>query len=231
MTMTVDEALQAAREHGGCDTDCVTPELAAEVERLRVELGASRESQRSDEERYKRAERVIDLLAKGLGMTSYKAASIAGFGLDHYSEMLKVREEAQTARLALDVAQKEIERLKAVQRPEDPSGARAQTHDHVAVCGRCQDVPCNVGRDSFESAKLTTGEFNEPMKLCIHVRPRDDGQGWAVDVFDGRRAWSKTRLGESPLNKAEAHRLAHKLRDPKFYTARTKRAVNSGGSL
>ena len=26
------------------------------------------------------------------------------------------------------------------------------------------------------------------MKLCIHVRPRDDGQGWAVDVFDGRRA-------------------------------------------
>ena len=65
------------------------------------------------------------------------------------------------------------------------------------------------------------------MKLCIHVRPRDDGQGWAVDVFDGRRAWIKTHLGEQPLNKAEAHRLAHKLRDPKFYTARTKRAVNS----
>lgn len=42
------------------------------------------------------------------------------------------------------------------------------------------------------------------MKLCIHVRPRDDGQGWAVDVFDGRRAWSKTHLGEQPLNKAEA---------------------------
>lgn len=30
---------------------------------------------------------------------------------------------------------------------------------------------------------------------------------------------------------AEAHRLAHKLRDPKFYTARTKRAVNSRGAL
>ena len=29
----------------------------------------------------------------------------------------------------------------------------------------------------------------------------------------------------------KAHRLAHKLRDPKFYTARTKRAVNSGGAL
>jgi hypothetical protein len=41
------------------------------------------------------------------------------------------------------------------------------------------------------------------MKLCIHVRPRDDGQGWAVDVFDGRRAWSKTHLGEQPLNKAK----------------------------
>ena len=65
------------------------------------------------------------------------------------------------------------------------------------------------------------------MKLCIHVRPRDDGQGWAVDVYDGRRAWTKTHLGESPLNKAEAHRVAHKLRDPKFYSARTKRAVNS----
>ena len=25
--------------------------------------------------------------------------------------------------------------------------------------------------------------------------------------------------------------LAHKLRDPKFYTARTKRTVNSGGAL
>ena len=52
-----------------------------------------------------------------------------------------------------------------------------------------------------------------------------------MDVFDGRRAWAKTHLGESPLNKAEAHRVAHKLRDPKFYTARTKRAVNSGGAL
>ena len=35
------------------------------------------------------------------------------------------------------------------------------------------------------------------------------------------------RQHHAPLNKAEAHRLAHKLRDPKFYTARTKRAVNS----
>jgi hypothetical protein len=24
------------------------------------------------------------------------------------------------------------------------------------------------------------------MKLCIHVRPRDDGQGWAIDALDGR---------------------------------------------
>ena len=68
------------------------------------------------------------------------------------------------------------------------------------------------------------------MNQCIHVRPRDDGQGWAVDVFDGRRAWSKTHLGERPLSKSEAHRVAHKLRDPKFYSARTKRAVNSASS-
>lgn len=34
------------------------------------------------------------------------------------------------------------------------------------------------------------------------------------------------------LGKAtEAHRLAHKLRDPKFYTARTRRAVSSEGSI
>ena len=51
------------------------------------------------------------------------------------------------------------------------------------------------------------------MKLCIHVRPREDGQGWAVDVFDGRRAWTKTHLGESPLNKAEAHRLVEEETD------------------
>lgn len=54
---------------------------------------------------------------------------------------------------------------------------------------------------------------------------------YVVLTVDGRRAWSKTHIGEHPLNKAEAHRLAHKLRDPKFYTARTKRAVNSRGAL
>ena len=44
---------------------------------------------------------------------------------------------------------------------------------------------------------------------------------------DSRAILIAAHIGESPLNKAEAHRLAHKLRDPKFYTARTKRAVNS----
>jgi len=39
---------------------------------------------------------------------------------------------------------------------------------------------------------------------------------------------SKRKRSRMPRD-AEAHRLAHKLRDPKFYTARTKRAVNSGG--
>lgn len=55
---------------------------------------------------------------------------------------------------------------------------------------------------------------------------------WHDDQATGERALREhKRLGERPLNKAEAHRLAHKLRDPKFYTARTKRAVNSGGAL
>ena len=40
------------------------------------------------------------------------------------------------------------------------------------------------------------------MKLCIHVRPRDDGQGWAVDVFDGRRAWTKTHIRETTCSSA-----------------------------
>ena len=51
---------------------------------------------------------------------------------------------------------------------------------------------------------------------------------WAAADFDAFRA---SYPGKCRLNKAEAHRLAHKLRDPKFYTARTKRAVNSGGVL
>jgi hypothetical protein len=68
------------------------------------------------------------------------------------------------------------------------------------------------------------------MNQYVYVRPRDDGQGWAVDVYDGRRAWAKTHLGERTFNKAEAHRVAHKLRDPKFYSVRTKRAVNSSAT-
>lgn len=37
MEISVDEALEAAKRDGGCDEDCVTPELAAEVERLQKE--------------------------------------------------------------------------------------------------------------------------------------------------------------------------------------------------
>ena len=52
------------------------------------------------------------------------------------------------------------------------------------------------------------------MKLCIHVRPRDDKQGWAVDVFDGRRAWTKTHPRE-PFERAEAQ-AGLQTRDPNF---------------
>ncbi len=54
----------------------------------------------------------------------------------------------------------------------------------------------------------------------------------SLNVGEGRGTALKPAAEHwmSPLSKAEAHRLAHKLRDPKFYTARTKRAVNSGGA-
>ena len=49
------------------------------------------------------------------------------------------------------------------------------------------------------------------MKLCIHVRPRDDGQGWAIDVYDGRRALAVQALyatGGQP----GSHRIVSALR-------------------
>ena len=85
----------------------------------------------------------------------------------------------------------------------------------MAKVRKCDSTGCWLWHGSLDG-----GGYG---KLCRG----HNGQGWAIDVYDGRRAWTKTHLGESPLNKAEAHRLAHKLRDPKFYTARTKRAVNS----
>lgn len=78
-----------------------------------------------------------------------------------------------------------------------------------------------------EAARVANLEFSRWVERAVRQTMARESADRAVDVFDGRRAWSKTNLGEQPLNKAEAHRLAHKLRDPKFYTARTKRAVNS----
>ena len=48
-------------------------------------------------------------------------------------------------------------------------------------------------------------------------------KGFGIGSLDELR----DALEDFGVHKAEAHRLAHKLRDPKFYTARTKRAVNS----
>lgn len=86
---------------------------------------------------------------------------------------------------------------------------------------------CSTWADDFRGAVLRhyTGSKGAPV---------GKKQGWRIFEHVGKITnligW-KTHLGEQPLNKAEAHRLAHKLRDPKFYTARTKRAVNSGGAL
>jgi hypothetical protein len=72
-----------------------------------------------------------------------------------------------------------------------------------------------------------------PLGAIRAIAAQNDHELRLADVVTARSCRStpttKTHLGESPLSKAEAHRLAHKLRDPKFYTARTKRAVNSGG--
>lgn len=96
------------------------------------------------------------------------------------------------------------------------------TPDHVEEIAKILHAHMTL-TDGWARAMPQTQElYRSAVRMVV-----SHGQGWAVDVFDGRRTWTKTHLGESPLNKAEAHRLAHKLRDPKFYSVRTKRAVNS----
>jgi len=59
-------------------------------------------------------------------------------------------------------------------------------------------------------------------KSIFHVRPRDDGKGWAIDEYDGRGAWQATynsHRGKTPINKIEAQRRVFQLR---------REAINSG---
>lgn len=52
-------------------------------------------------------------------------------------------------------------------------------------------------------------------KSIFHVRPRDDGKGWAIDEYDGRGAWRATyqsHRGKTPINKIEAQRRVFQLR-------------------
>lgn len=52
-------------------------------------------------------------------------------------------------------------------------------------------------------------------KSIFHVRPRDDGKGWAIDEYDGRGAWQPT-YGTSPeiepMDKIQAQRRVFQLR-------------------
>ena len=68
------------------------------------------------------------------------------------------------------------------------------------------------------------------------ARLREQVAALERELRRARRCLAAERLGREQLRvrlRAEEglHRLAHKLRDPKFYTARTKPAVNSGGVL
>ena len=49
----------------------------------------------------------------------------------------------------------------------------------------------------------------------FHVRPRDDGKGWAIDCYDGRGAWQSTHGGgtkNEPMDKQQAQRRVFQLR-------------------
>ena len=94
-----------------------------------------------------------------------------------------------------------------------------------------------VHRTDSAIAKVLAGERELTVSLAIDLQiatvaalaggtlPRGVKPLRAADLHEKARALLKAE--RAPRNKAEAHRLAHKLRDPKFYTARTKRAVNS----
>jgi hypothetical protein len=53
----------------------------------------------------------------------------------------------------------------------------------------------------------------------FHVRPRDSGDGWVVDRYDGRGSWSMTDGKDSPWSLQEARRVASK---------HTRLAINDG---
>lgn len=136
MTITVDEALQAAREHGGCDTDCVTPELAAEVERLRAE-------QKLDGAEIERLQKVvadhaltIGTLKDELGATTEALAHERDCSTGLADELVRSEKEAATARLALDVATKEIEALRAKLKWFEERDERIERNHSWSVDGR-----------------------------------------------------------------------------------------------
>lgn len=134
MTMTVDEARLALESLRTRHWDCLDAEsreaitvigahqdtLAAEVERLRAMFQQTHGVDHSWVAEVERLQKVIADQALTIGTLKDEQARltlrlqwITGEEADRFAECGKLREEAQTARLALDVALKEVERLKA----------------------------------------------------------------------------------------------------------------------
>ena len=66
----------------------------------------------------------------------------------------------------------------------------------------------------------------------FHVRPRDDGKGWAIDCYDGRGAWQSTHGGgtkNEPMDKQQAQRRVFQLRRKVVNGANSEPPVNNSG--
>ena len=102
--------------------------------------------------------------------------------------------------------------------------------------------------DDYSVRELTTDDLTGDERDAMLAAVRDEGEAaarqelaawgdvpaatWAaLDALLVERFGVVIARGRGGDDVCKAHRLAHKLRDPKFYTARTKRAVNSGGAL
>ncbi len=64
----------------------------------------------------------------------------------------------------------------------------------------------------------------------VMIRPRDDGSGWAMDIYDGR-VWRTTLRSVTgrPMTKAEAHHEGQRQRRFTKRNAERKKVVGGGG--
>ncbi len=70
-------------------------------------------------------------------------------------------------------------------------------------------------------------------QAIFHVRLRDDGNGWAIDEYDGRGAWVCTipqTLDGARMDKQMAQRAVFQLRRKALNSAKTEAPVNKGAA-